>query len=183
MKNYIELKENKVKKFLFLIFFIALILCLISLLFCGCKSEGKEITGEQLGNAIKKIDEGVSVSRERVEEFDKLENENFEAISLTDILKLASLDFEYNADEQTYEDYSMLTADFIDGRRIMIIRFSNPGKVESFYLQLQSNLCDQEYNFDQRLKYSDICNSFTSTNESKKAYLLKKQNHIIALIK
>lgn len=183
MKNYSKLKENKIKRFLFLILFITLILSLSGLLLCSCSSEEKKVTGEQLGEAIKKIDEGVRVSRERVDEFEKLEKENFEAISPFDILELASLDYEYTTEEQTSEDFSMFTADFIDGRRIMIIRFLNPGKVESFYLQFQSNLCNQEYNFDQRLKYSDLCNSFLSKDESTKAYLLKKQNYIIALIK
>ena len=128
MKNYSKLKENKIKKFLFPTLSIVLILSLSSLLLCSCSSEEKKVTGEQLGEAIKKIDEGVGVSRERVDEFEKLEKENFEAISPLDILELVSLDYQYTTEEQTSEDFSMLTADFIDGRRIMIIRFFKSGK-------------------------------------------------------
>jgi hypothetical protein len=178
-----RLKENKIIKILFLILTIPALLSLSILLFFSCRFGEREITGENLGKAIKEIDEDVRVSRERVEELEKLEKEDFEIISSHDILELASLDYQYTMMEQTSEDSSILAADFIDGRKIMIIRFLSPGKVESFYQHLQSNLYNQGYSFDQRLKYSELCNSFLSQDESTKAYLLKKQNYLIVLIK
>ncbi len=183
MNNTFRPKEKKMKKILVPVLCIVLISLLSGLLFCGCSSEEKEITGEKLGEAIKEIDEEVKISRERVDELEKLEKEDFEIISPYDILELASLDYQYTSQEQTSENSFTIAADFIDGRRIMIIRFLNPGKIESFYLQFQSNLYSQGYTFDQRLRYSDLCNSFISQDESTKAYLLKKQNYFIALIK
>ncbi len=183
MNNAGNLKENKTKKILMPILCILLISLLFGLLFSSCSSEEKKITGEKLGEAINKIDEGVEISREKVDEFEKLEKEDFETISPYDILELVSLNYQYNYQEQPSENSSILIADFIDGRRIMIIRFFDPGKIESFYLKFQSNLYNQGYTFDQRLKYSDLCNSFTSQDEATKTYLLKKQNYLIALIK
>ncbi len=178
-----RIKEKSIIKNLFLFFSILLIISLFILLPCSCKFLKKEVTGESLGKAIKEIDEGVRVSREKVEEFEKLEKEDFELISLYDILELSSLGYQYTMQEQTTEDSSMITADFIDGRRIMIIKFLSPGKVEFFYQNLQSNLYNQGYSFDKRLKYTELCNSFLSQDESINAYLLKKQNHLILLTK
>jgi len=178
-----RLKENRIVKTLFLTLSMLLITSLFILPLCNCKSGEREITGENLSRAIKEIDEGVRVSREKVEEFEKLEKEDFELISPHDILELASLGYQYTMQEQTSEDSSTITADFIDGRKIMIIKFLNPGKVEFFYQHLQSNLYNQGYSFDKRLKYTELCNSFLSQDESLKAYLLKKQNHLIVLTK
>ena len=178
-----RLKENSIIKILFFILSILLIISLFILLPCSCKFGKREVTGESLGKAIKEIDEGVRVSREKVEEFEKLEKEDFELISSYDILELSSLGYQYTMQEQTTEDSFTITADFIDGRKIMIIKFLKPGEVEFFYQNLQSNLYNQGYNFDNRLRYSELCNSFLSQDESTKAYLLKKQNHLILLTK
>ena len=178
-----RLKKNRIMKILYLNISIVLIAYLFVLLPCSCKSDKREVTGESLGRAIIEIDEGVRVSREKVEEFEKLEKEDFELISLYDILELSSLGYQYTMQEQTTKDSLAVTADFIDGRKIMIIKFLSPGKVEFFYQNLQSNLYNQGYNFDKRLKYSELCNSFLSQDGSTKAYLLKKQNYLIALTK
>ena len=74
-------------------------------------------------------------------------------------------------------------ADFVDGRKVMIVRFFEPGKIEPFYLQFQSNLYDQGYYFGDRLQYDDLCNYFISEDESTRTYLLKKDNYFILLIK
>jgi hypothetical protein len=176
-------KENKIIKILLLVLSILIIIYLFIPILCSCKFARKEVTGESLGRAIKEIDEEVRVSREKVEEFEKLEKEDFELISLQDILEIAALGYQYTMQEQTSEDSSTITADLIDGRKIMIIKFLNPGKVEFFYQHLQSSLYNQGYNFENRLKYSELCNSFLSEDETLKAYLLKKQNHLMLLIK
>jgi hypothetical protein len=178
-----RLKENKINKILLLILSVLLIISLLILLLCSCKFGAREVTGENLGRTLKEIDEDVRVSREKVEEFEKLEKEDFEIISAYNILELSSLGYQYTMQEQTTEDSFTISADFIDGRKIMIIKFLSPGKVEFFYQNLQSNLYNQGYSFDNRLKYSELCNSFLSQDESTKAYLLKKQNYLIALIK
>ena len=148
-----------------------------------CAKGDGEITGEKLGNIIKEIDDGVKVSRERVGEFEKLEKEDFETITPDEILELISFNYEYTTQEDIIQDANIVSADFVDGRSVMVIRFSVPGKIEPFFLQFQSNLYKQGYNFNERLRYSDVCNSFVDEEGSKTYYLLKRFNYLIALIK
>jgi len=181
--NKIKLKENKRRIISILTLLVIFTFVSSCTLLPKCSSEEREITGEKLSKVIKKIYDEVKVSRERLDEFEKLESEDFGTISPYDILELVAFDYQYTTEENTSDDSTILIADFIDGRRIMIIRFFNPGKVESFYLQFQSNLYKQGYIFNERLRYSDLCNSFVSEDESLKAYLLKRHNYFIVLIK
>jgi hypothetical protein len=177
------LKEKKIIKILFLVLSILIIISLFIPLLSSCKFGEREVTGEDLGRALNEIDEDVRVSREKIEEFEKLEKEDFNIISAYDILELSALGYQYNMQEQTTEDSFTVSAYFIDGRSMMITKFLTPGKVEFFYQHLQSNLYNQGYSFDKRLKYPELCNSFLSQDESIKVYLLKKQNYLIVLTK
>ncbi|MBM3705236.1 MAG: hypothetical protein FJW66_01795 [Actinobacteria bacterium] len=149
----------------------------------SCKAEDREITGEKLSGAMEKIDSDVEVLGERVEEFDKLETINFENITAGEILDLVSLNYQYTTTEEQSADANILKAEFVDGRKIMITRFNSLDGVESFFLQLQSNLYNQGYIFKGRLKYSDICNIFENSEQLNKVYLLKKYNFLILLVK
>ena len=177
--------RNSLKQKTFCIFLL-IIVCIIIFSFIllpACKSENEKITGEQLSGILKGIDEDVSVSREKVDELEQLEKKNFKNITANEILESISSDFQYSSQEQTTEEFDLTTADFIDGRKVMITRFKIPGKIESFYLQFQSTLYNQGYNFEDRLKYSDLCNSFINEEKAIKAYLLKRENYFIVLIK
>ncbi len=170
------------------IIYTALSLILIFLLFIAfaaisCKAGQEKISGEVLSKELKQLDDEVKVSREKVEEFEKLEDVNFLNISPQQILDLMSLDFKYSATENETQDSYKMLADFIDGRKILIAEFKEPGKVDSFYLQFQSNLYRQGFIYNQRLRYQDICNEFINEEESLKAYLLKRENYFITLFK
>lgn len=186
MKTIKKIKRSSILNKKTILISSLLIFCIFFLSFTvltGCGPRDRKITGEELSETLKEIDEDVRVSREKVEEFEQLEREDFNIISTSEILDLISFDYQYSTQEETSGDSDVITADFIDGRKVMIVRFKIPGKIESFYLQFQSNLYNQGYNFEDRLKYSDLCNSFINEEQGIKAYLLKKENYFIVLIK
>jgi len=162
---------------------ISIMVVITLMLFSACRSKDDKVTAEKLSTVIGKIDDGVKVSREKVEEFEKLEKEDFETLGLYEILEMISLNYQYSVQESESSDESTLAVDFVDGRRAMITRFNTLGKIESFYIQFQSSLYDQGYIFEDRLYYHDLCNSFINKENSSKAYLLKKYNYFIILVK
>jgi len=149
----------------------------------SCSKENKEITGEELSEYVLELDQAVDVSRENVEEFSLLEKQDIENMTPLEILESISLDYQYEHDTQKSEDCDILTADLVDGRKIMIVRFDRLTKIEAFFIQFQSNLDTKGYTFNQRLKYSDICNSYEGPDEGAQAYLLKRSNYLIMLLK
>ena len=162
---------------------VLVVIFLVLALVPACKSGDEKVSSEKLSSLIEKIDSEVKVSGEKVQEFEILEREDFENLSPNDILEIISMDYQYSVQETSSSDESTLVVDFIDGRRAMITRFSTLGKIESFYLQFQSSLYDQGYVFEDRLRYSDLCTSFINENNSTKAYLLKRYNYFIILVK
>lgn len=186
MMNNIPVKSRSLKNHL--ITAITLAALLVFILSCTmlpmCDRNGERIiSGEKLSQSVKSIDDEVKVSRKRVDEFESLNNSDFETITPFEILKLVAFDYQYSYNEGGDSNSSIISADFVDGRKVMIVRFFQPGKIESFYLQFQSNLYEQGYYFGDRLKYDDLCNYFVSEDESTEAYLLKKDNYFIMLMK
>lgn len=178
MKREMTVKNRAFICSISFIFAVSSIFFLIS-----CSGQDKEVTGEELGGYVLELDEDVDISRQRIEEFDIIEKEEIENLTPLEILDMMSLDYQYDYDDESSPDYDMVVADLVDGRKVMVVRFNKLTKIEAFYMQFQSNLDQKGYTFSNRLRYSEICNLFESENNDSDAYLLKRSNYLIMLVK
>lgn len=166
--------------------FIVSTLIIISIvLISGClkPAEKTEFTGKEVGAEFQKSDQDVEKTPLKTNELSMLDKVKVEPLQTSDIIKTMLGDVQI----QTSQDADMeisTSSEKTEGitTTIIVLKFFDPAKLDSFFIQSQSTLLEQGHTFVGRADYAEISNVYTD-NKGTTTFILKRSPFLIILTK